>query len=292
MSTCREYGSILGSDVFVAMSLKVQRSKFPARMPDSTRIADLSVLYSRPPHAHRRAVLFIHGYFANASVFSEWVPFFAARGMPAYAVNLRGRDDSRPDVDLGRTSITDFVADAAAVARHLDKPIVVGHSMGGLIAQCLAERGLAQGIALLAPVPPKGIRFMTLKMMLKQLKYLPAIYGSGVVAPTLDDLKEIVLNHVPETQWEEVLAMLAPDSGRAAKEMSINGVPVDHRRVRVPALVVAADDDRFIPIDSSRRVAALYHASMHTVLGHGHMMIIEPGWQAIAETIARWSASL
>ena len=261
-------------------------------MPETTRIADLSVLYSRPPHAHRRPVLFIHGYFANASVFAEWVPFFAARGMPAYAVNLRGREDSRPDVDLGRTSITDYVSDAAAVARQLDKPIVIGHSMGGLIAQCLAERGLAQGICLIAPVPPKGIRFMTFKMMLKQLKYLPAIYGSGLVAPTLADLKEIVLNRVPESQHEEVIAMLGPDSGRAAKEMSIGGVPVDHRRVRAPTLVVAADDDRFIPLESSREVAALYHASMQTVLGHGHMMILEPGWQSIADTVARWAVSL
>jgi pimeloyl-ACP methyl ester carboxylesterase len=261
-------------------------------MPESTRIADLSVLYSRPPHAHRRPVLFIHGYFATASVFSEWVPFFAARGMPAYAVNLRGRADSRPDIDLGRASITDFVADAAAVARHLDKPIVVGHSMGGLIAQCLAERGLAHGIALLAPVPPRGIRFMTFKMMFRQLKYLGAIYGSGLVAPTLEDLKEIVLNHVPESQQAEVLGMLAPDSGRAAKEMSVSGVPVDHKRVRAPVLVVAADDDRFIPLDACHQVAALYHASMQTLSGHGHMMILEPGWQTIADTVARWAVTL
>ncbi len=237
-------------------------------------------------------MLFIHGYFASAEIFSEWVPFFAARGMPAYAVNLRGRHESGPDVDLGRTSIADFVADAAAVARHLDKPIVVGHSMGGLIAQCLAERGLAHAIAMLAPVPPKGIRFMTFKMMLKQLKYLPAIYGSGVVAPTLEDLKEVVLNRVPESQHAEVIAMLAPDSGRAAKEMSVNGVPVDTRRIRIPALVIAADEDRFIPPDSSREVAALYHAAMQTVLGHGHMMILEPGWQAIADTVARWAVGL
>ncbi len=236
--------------------------------------------------------MFVHGYFASAEIFAEWVPFFAARGMPAYAVNLRGREESGPDVDLGRASIADFVADAATVARHLDKPIVVGHSMGGLIAQCLAERGLAHAIALLAPVPPKGIRFMTFKMMLKQMKYLPAIYGSGVVAPTIADLKEIVLNRVPESQQREVIGLLAPDSGRAAKEMSIGGVPVDPRRVRIPALVIAADDDRFIPPDSSREVAALYHASMQTVLGHGHMMIVEPGWQAIADTVARWAVSL
>jgi len=261
-------------------------------MPESTRIADLSVLYSRPPHAHRRAVLFIHGYGVTADVFAEWVPFFAARGMPAYAVNLRGRDESHPDVDLGRASIADFVADAAAVARHLDKPIVIGHSMGGLIAQCLAERGLAQGLGLLAPVPPKGIRFLPFKVMLKQLKYLPTIFGSGLIAPTLPDLLDVVLTHIPETQRDEALSLFIPDSGRAAKDMSISGVPIDHRRVRIPTLVVAADGDRFISLDSSRAVAALYHGSMQTVLGHGHMMPIEPGWQGIADTLARWAVSL
>lgn len=243
-------------------------------------------------HSHRRPVLFIHGYFASAAIFAEWVPFFAARGMPAYAVNLRGREGSRPETDLGRTSMTDYIADAAAVARHLDKPIVIGHSMGALIAQSLAERGLAHGIGLLAPAPPKGIRFMTFKMMMRQLKYLPAILGSSLVAPTVEDLKEIVLNHVPESQHEEVIASFIPDSGRAAKEMSLGGVPVDHRRVRVPALVVAADDDRFIPLNCAHEVAALYHASMQTVLGHGHMMPIEPGWQAIADALARWAVSL
>jgi len=81
------------------------------------------VLYSRPPHAHRRAVLFIHGYFATASVFAEWVPFFAARGMPAYAVNLRGRAGSGPEVNLGRTSITDYVA-AISVGVYQGKPVL------------------------------------------------------------------------------------------------------------------------------------------------------------------------
>ena len=261
-------------------------------MPDTIRIADLSVLSSRPPHSHRRPVLFVHGYFANATVFEEWVPFFAARGMPSYAVNLRGREGSHPEVDLSRVSVADYVADAAAVARHLDKPIIVGHSMGALIAQCLAERGLAHGICLIAPVPPKGIRFMTFKLMLKQLKYLPAIYGSSLVAPTIDDLKEVVLNRVPETQHEQIVASFIPDSGRAAKEMSISGVPVDHRRIRIPVMVVAADEDRFIPLDSARETAALYHAAMQTLLGHGHMMPIEPGWQTIADTVARWAVSL
>ncbi|MEO6878148.1 MAG: hypothetical protein ABI205_06670, partial [Gemmatimonadaceae bacterium] len=83
------------------------------------RIGPLNVLHAAPARATRPPVLFIHGYFADASVFAEWLPFFAARGFPAYAVHLRGRAGSMPNVDLGRVSIADFVSDALAVAAHI-----------------------------------------------------------------------------------------------------------------------------------------------------------------------------
>ena len=41
-------------------------------------------------------------------MFTNWLPFFASRGVPAYAVNLRGRAGSRPNIDLGRATIDDF----------------------------------------------------------------------------------------------------------------------------------------------------------------------------------------
>lgn len=86
--------------------------------------------------------------------------------------------------------------------------------------------------------------------------------------------------------------MLAADSGRAAKEMSISGVPIDTRRVRVPVLVVTGDDDRFIPAATSHSVAALYHAALQTMPGHGHMLVVEPGWQMVADTVARWAIGI
>src|SRR5689334_8243577 len=104
-------------------------------MTETIQIDDLSVVCARPPNPTRRPVLFVHGYFATASVFAAWLPFFAARGVPAFAINLRGRAGSRPTIDLGRVAIGHFADDASIVARHLGRPSIVGHSMGGLIAQ-------------------------------------------------------------------------------------------------------------------------------------------------------------
>jgi pimeloyl-ACP methyl ester carboxylesterase len=261
-------------------------------MTETIRIDDLTVRYAPPAQPTREPVLFVHGYFASATVFEQWLPLFAARGFPSYAVNLRGRAGSRPGADLGSASIADFVEDAAAVARHLGTPTVVGHSMGGLIAQVLAARGDSRATVLLTPAPPRGITVLSPRVVIKQLKYLPAILRSRVVAPDHDDLREIVLNRIPASQQESVLDQLSPDSGRAARDMSITGVPVDARRVRRPVLVVVADDDRFIPKAIGARVAKRYGAPLWTIPGHAHMLVIEPGWETIADAVAAWIASV
>lgn len=261
-------------------------------MIETTRIDDLTVLQARPANATHRPVLLVHGYFATAAVFRDWLPFFAARGIPAYAVNLRGRAGSRPGVALGKASIHDFVQDVEAVVRQIEQPIVVGHSMGGLLAQCIAERGLAHAVALVAPAPPRGISVLSPPLVLRQLKYLPAILGSRIVHPTTRDLTALVLNRVPADQRPSVLRELVPDSGRAGRDMSITGVRVDARSVRCPVFVVAADDDHFIPPAVARRVARRYGAPIQSMLGHGHMLVLEPGWEAVADAVARWCTSV
>ena len=259
-------------------------------MTESIRIDDLTVVCARPHIATRRPVLFVHGYFATSSVFTTWLPFFAERGVPAFAVNVRGRAGSRPGIDLGSASMEDFVNDASAVAQHLDHPAVVGHSMGGLIAQRLAERGEVHAAVLISPAPPRGITVMSPRLAMKQLKYLPAILRSGIVVPARDDLRDIVLNRVPPELQDAMLDELVPDSGRAGKEMSITGVPVDRDRVRCPILVIGADDDQFIPKRIVERIAHRYGASARILEGHGHMSVLEPGWESVAELVDQWIA--
>jgi pimeloyl-ACP methyl ester carboxylesterase len=237
------------------------------------------------------AVLFVHGYFADARVFTEWLPYFADRGYDAYAVNLRGRRGSRPGTELGRTSIADFADDASAAAKTLGSPLVVGHSMGGLVAQKLAERGDARAVALITPAPPRGIAVLSPRLVIKQLKYLPSILRSRLVHPAREDLRAIVANRVPVEMADQFLDELSPDSGRAARDMSIAGVHVDAARVRCPVLVIAAEFDRFIPASIVRRIAARYQAQLEIFPGRGHMIVVEPGWEVVADRVMAFAES-
>jgi pimeloyl-ACP methyl ester carboxylesterase len=242
-------------------------------------------------------MLFLPGYFAAAWIYENYLPFFAERGYAGFALNLRGRGGSalRSGTLLGRVSLRDFIGDAREavtwIAERIGRPIVIGHSMGGLIAQKLAEEGSARALVLLSPAPPRGISVLTSRLLRRQLKYLPALVGSRRLAPRWRDMRDLVLNRVPEGEQLAAFQRFVPDSGRAAREMTFGVISVDARKVQehgCRVLVVTSDDDRFIPPKIAQRVATKYRAPLFVAREHGHLMLQEPGWKEAATFIAQW----
>lgn len=251
-------------------------------------IGDITVLRAVPTTRSAPPVLFVHGYFVDGSVWTEWLEFFAARGVTAYAINLRGRAGSKPGASLGETSMDDFSEDAAMIVKDVGAVAVVGHSMGGLIAQKLAERGDVNAAVCITPAPPRGISVLSPRVAALHLKYLPSILLSRPVTPGREDLREVVMNHMPPSEQDALLKRMLPDSGRAGRDMSITGYPIDASRVRCPMLVIAAEDDKFIPAKIVKRVAERYEATYRVEKNHGHMIIREPGWKSLAEDVDVW----
>jgi pimeloyl-ACP methyl ester carboxylesterase len=195
---------------------------------------------------------------------------------------------------LGRVSMNDFIDDARQavywLTERIGKPIIVGHSMGGLIAQKLAEEGFARAVVLLSPAPPRGISVMTFGLLRRQIRYLPAILRSRRVTPRLPEMRALVLNRIPESEQQATFARFVPDSGRAGRDMSLGAVRVNAGRVRESSkvLVITSDDDRFVPQRIAQRIAQRYHAPLYVARGHGHLMLREPGWEEAAAFIAGW----
>ncbi|HEU4564604.1 MAG TPA: alpha/beta fold hydrolase [Gemmatimonadaceae bacterium] len=241
---------------------------------------------ARPP------VLLIHGLFAGAWVLAEWQRRLAARGYPAYAIDLRGRPGGRPVPDLGRVPFAAYLEDAMEAARRLAaetgrNPIVIGHSLGGLIAQKLAEADVVTAAVLVCPAPPRGIPLVGLTLYARLLKYLPAILGARPVLPSRADADAVILNAVPPDERAAGYARLVPDSGRAGRDILL-GVPVDAARVRCPVLVVSASEDRFVPPRIAHHVAKRYRAPFREYFGNGHFLPGEPGWETALDEIEHW----
>ena len=129
-------------------------------MIPTSRTPRLELLTHLPPAGpHRTPLLFVHGAYSGAWCWEEhFLPYFAARGHPAYALSLRGHGASAGRESLALASISDYVEDVAhAVRRFQTPPVLVGHSMGGLVVQRYLERHDVPAAVLMASVPPTGL---------------------------------------------------------------------------------------------------------------------------------------
>lgn len=233
-------------------------------------------------------VLCLHGLFAGSWVYERVLPLLAARGYPAAALAFRGHPPNEPLESIGRTSIAAYCHDAFEAARALARPIVIGHSLGGLVAQLLAARNLVRAAVLVSAAPPRGITVLSVPLLARMTRYLPALLFSRPFVPRDADVDALVLNAVPEPDRAALRARFVPDSGRAAKQAALGAYRVPARAVRVPVLVVGAERDRFIPLGVARRLARRYDAPLQVAHGHGHFLFAEPGWEAELGAVLDW----
>ena len=120
-----------------------------------------------------RLAILIHGMWATSDVWRNWRKFLEDRGWQTLAPSLRHHDvpPAAPPPALGETGLCDYVADLEAIIAGLpEKPVVIGHSMGGLIALRLCANGVAKaGVLLTLGVPASdSVRGLNLLALLKQ----------------------------------------------------------------------------------------------------------------------------
>ena len=224
------------------------------------------------PSPRGAPVLCLHGLFAGSWVYEHFLPLVAERGHPAAALSFRGHPPAPPIPAIGRTSIAAYCHDAAEAARALDRPIVIGHSLGGLVALLLAARNLVRAAVLVSSAPPRGINVLSPALLLRMPRYLPALVFSRAFLPRPRDLDALVLNRVPAGEREQHRTRFVPDSGRAARQAALGTSDADLTVTRTPLLVVSGDEDRFVPLGVARRIAQRYDAPLLVAQRHGHFL--------------------
>jgi pimeloyl-ACP methyl ester carboxylesterase len=236
-------------------------------------------------------LLLIHGMFGGAWQFEEWQRRLAARGRSSVAIDLRGHCASGSVTDIGNVSLDDFLSDALGVARELQAPAVVGHSMGGLVAQKLAEKGAVTAAVLVCSAPPRWIPALGTELLARMLRYSPALLFSRPLVPLRSDADALFLDRVPAAERDEIFARIQPESGRAARELALGAMAVDAKRVSCPVLSIGAADDHFLPPRIARAIARKYDAEYREYAEHGHYIVGEPGWERVVDDVAEWLAT-
>jgi pimeloyl-ACP methyl ester carboxylesterase len=240
----------------------------------------------------------IHGMWSRGWVWDEFRKPFEQAGYTVHAPTLRHHELGVVEAALGRTGLRDYVEDLAAFIATLPcKPVLVGHSMGGLLAQLLAARGLAESAILICSAPPRGV-FPVRPVMLPgtaRIFMRPGFWNRPIrLSPW--EARYAVYNRLPRAAADDQIARLVWESGRAAGEIVFafaqpgGAAALDYNAHATPLLSLAASDDRIVPPAVCRENARRYGArcSYREYRGHGHWLIGEPGWEQVAEDCLRW----
>jgi pimeloyl-ACP methyl ester carboxylesterase len=226
--------------------------------------------------------------FGGAWMWEPYQSLLARHGYESHALTLRGHHDSRPVPDVGKISVSDYIDDALAVVTTLRNPIVIGHSMGGLIAQKVAEQGTCRALVLIGSAPPRWIPALSGELLRHLVKYIKELFLMQPLFPGRDAADALMFNRTPRAQADEEYDRLVPESGRAGLEISF-GVPAVHApRITAPVLVVTGREDRFVVPRIARAIARKYRAELREYDNFAHHIINEPGWEAPAADVVEW----
>jgi pimeloyl-ACP methyl ester carboxylesterase len=250
----------------------------------------------------------IHGMWSRPSAFTTLRAELEAAGLASVAVTLPHHDipqGAAAPPALGRLKLADYVAALEREVADLgESPVLLGHSMGGLLAQLLAVKVQPKALVLLATAPSAQAPGLSLSAA-RTMWGVTGRWGWWR-EPTLLDAEHArtgVYNGVPEAELRPALADLTWDSGPVLAQIAApwldadKGSRVDYSRLAVPALVITGLDDRTVPPAASRKTARLLSAGGAQVdyeeWPHvGHWLFHDAVRPRVAASIARFMASL
>ena len=251
-------------------------------------------------------ILMIHGVGCGGDAFDVMVPHFKAAGWTCDAPTLFP-DQSRvgnPPETLPNLRFNDYIEEASRWAREIKettgaRPIVMGHSMGALLTQKLAERGdIAAGI-LVTPAQPKDCNVTDVRMY----RTFWNIAKHGVKKATKMSLKVGrkglaygVWNCTPKERHDELYALARYDSGGVYKDM-MDGIDLDESKIDVPTLTICGAKDRATVPKAVRKLRdklkrAPVPGDYLEYPNQGHWIIGNPGAEALSADILGWLEGL
>jgi pimeloyl-ACP methyl ester carboxylesterase len=237
-------------------------------------------------------LLFVHGTGHGAWCWDEnFLPYFAEKGFSSHAVSLRGHGKSEGREKLKWASVSDYVSDVFQAASQLPaRPAVIGHSLGGLVVGKYLERHEAPAGILVAPSPSEGMFWSGLKIQMMNPLLMAKVsikQDYAVMFSTPELAKKFLFSaDADDGKVAEYVGRFGSESYRAALEMIYN-LP-EPRKIKTPLLVVGARDDALVSPKKIEKTARAYKADCKVFPNMAHDMMLERGWQRVAEFMAQW----
>lgn len=253
-------------------------------------------------------VVFIHGLWIHSSAWEPWAALYRREG---YEPIVAGWPGDGPTVEVTRRNsrgvggygVADVVAHYAELISGLPaRPVVIGHSFGGLIAQRLLDDGVAAAAVAIDPAPIKGVTKLPLSQIRSTIPVLRSTKNrDGAVTLTERQFRYAVANAIPRDEARELYERFSiPAPGRplfevvGAKKDPNSPTTVDVTNgERGPLLIVGGGRDHIVAESVSRQAAELYAGSRavtdyHVFGDRGHSLVIDSRWRQVGDFTIRW----
>lgn len=240
-------------------------------------------------------LLFLHGAFHGAWCWKEYfLPYFCEKGFPCYALSFRGHGESEAGGEFKAISLKDYLSDALEQLPLLhEKPVVIGHSMGGAIAQMLLHEhsDALRAVVLLSSVPPDGLTKDILRLFFKHFGTMIQMFTANKDTYQAMLARLLFAQDMPVTTRQTYTALLQAESPRVWQEMSKQIIP---RSVHtdLPMMVLGSKSDKLISSASIVATGKRFHVEPITLEHLSHDMMIDPHWQDVADQVLAYLHTL
>jgi pimeloyl-ACP methyl ester carboxylesterase len=247
-----------------------------------------------------RQIVFVHGMFQNPKSWENWIGFFEAKGYaciaPAWPLHEGEPAALRadPPADLGDLRLEQVLASVETTVRSLDRPVVIGHSVGGLITQILANRGLISAGIAIDSVAPNDMIDLDWGFIKNSAAITNPLRGNAPVYMDAKTFHAAFANSLGELASEQAYQAYATHDSRNVLRDCLGPLGhMDLSKPHPPLLLIGGEVDQIIPAHLSRKNAEAYEKDSGIIefeefAGRSHFICGEPGWEEVAAFAADW----
>ena len=248
-----------------------------------------------------KSIVLVHGLLMNPKSWEHWKSFFEAREYvchtPAYPFHSGEPSEIREKIDpgLGKLSFGNVVSDLSNYIRQLEeKPILIGHSMGGLVVQKLINQDLGIAGICIDSAPPKGIFSTKWSFLKSNLASVNPLKGNSLFLPGVKWFQYAFCNTMTlEETKAEYDKFVVPESRNIPRSSIKKDGLIDFKKAHSPLLFIAGEKDHIIPSSLNRKNFQAYKdpgskRDFREFPGRTHYLCGQKNWEEIAKYIIDW----